>query len=505
MKTTFSHIYKYSTGSLRKGTIVDWMVLGNYSSGPMRTAGAFVSQDRQKVDCSGHYYASKDMWDPVKKRRIMWGWGLRVAADPQQNNDSSAPSIPPGNVQTLAREVMWDPAIQKLVSPPLEEQTQLRGAKLASIRNMAVIEGESVPLGNIASGLGSQSETVVTFRLPSLHRHPYLNRDKATSIRFGVVVMGGPDKGKSSGLLVYIDYVCPTTNRTGDVYNVEVGATDLSDPRRKSSTAQLPLLVGEQNVSLRVFVDHTFAEAFWQDGRVAMIVPGTNHPEAAIALHAGFISANNDRIHTGSDVVVLHADVWEVGSIWVTPEEVLRTPRSSAIVNEDQSNSSRSPFATGDPHLQNIHGERFDLMKPGKYVLLNIPRNERDEKALLRVEAEARQLGGQCTDMYFQELNITGAWASGGQAGGLRYQAQGVRNEHPQWLKFGKVELKVAHGHTKQGAHYLNFYVKHLGRAGFAVGGLLGEDDHTEAATPSKACEHRLSLLQFAAPAAPSH
>merc|ERR1719382_532484 len=67
--------------------------------------------------------------------------------------------------------------------------------------------------------------------------------------------------------------------------------------------------------------------------------------------------------------------------------------------------------AVGDPHLQNVHGERFDLMKPGKHVLINIPRGVSAEKALFRVQADARRLGGQCADMYFQELNITGSWA----------------------------------------------------------------------------------------------
>ena len=60
--------------------------------------------------------------------------------------------------------------------------------------------------------------------------------------------------------------------------------------------------------------------------------------------------------------------------------------------------------AVGDPHLQNVHGERFDLMKPGKHLLIQIPRKS-SENTLLRVEAEARQLGGLCADMYFQDLN----------------------------------------------------------------------------------------------------
>merc|ERR1740121_1213489 len=50
--------------------------------------------------------------------------------------------------------------------------------------------------------------------------------------------------------------------------------------------------------------------------------------------------------------------------------------------------------ATGDPHLQNIRGERFDVMKQGRHVLINIPLGISAENALLRVEAEARRLGG---------------------------------------------------------------------------------------------------------------
>jgi hypothetical protein len=152
--------------------------------------------------------------------------------------------------------------------------------------------------------------------------------------------------------------------------------------------------------------------------------------------------------------------------------------------------------ATGDPHLQNVFGQRFDVMKPGNHILINIPRGAGANTVLLRVEAEARRLGGHCADMYFQELNITGAWAEAKETGGLQFQAQGTHDsEHSEWVTLGKVELKVIHGRTKQGAQYLNFYVKHLGRTGFVVGGILGEDDHTEAATPAEACTQSLSLL----------
>jgi hypothetical protein len=102
--------------------------------------------------------------------------------------------------------------------------------------------------------------------------------------------------------------------------------------------------------------------------------------------------------------------------------------------------------------------------------------------------------------MYFQELNITGAWVKKKHTSGLHFNAKMKSKERSKWLTFGKVDVKVVHGHTNQGARYLNFYVRHLGRAGYPVGGLLGEDDHTEAETPPESCTHRLALLQIAVP-----
>mmetsp|Transcript_59856 Transcript_59856/g.161324 ORF Transcript_59856/g.161324 Transcript_59856/m.161324 type:complete len:136 (-) Transcript_59856:119-526(-) len=133
-------------------------------------------------------------------------------------------------------------------------------------------------------------------------------------------------------------------------------------------------------------------------------------------------------------------------------------------------------------------------MRPGKHTLIHIPRDERVENALLRVDADAVQLGAQCTDMYFQELNLTGAWVEAKRTGGLYFRAQDMGDADPKWEHFGKLEVKIAHGLTHDGIQYLNFYVKHLGRAGLAVGGLLGEDDHTEVAMPSDECVRRNSM-----------
>jgi hypothetical protein len=165
------------------------------------------------------------------------------------------------------------------------------------------------------------------------------------------------------------------------------------------------------------------------------------------------------------------------------------TPAAVAVANLPIS-------AVGDPHLTNVHGERFDLMQTGKHLLMKIPR-KRGETTLLRVDAVAERLGGQCADIYFQELNITGTWADAKHIGGFLYHAQdpgGKRAKRAHWLRLGPIQLKVAHGRTHKGVKYLNFYVKNLGHSGYVMGGLLGEDDHTKAEMPPEACVHRMAL-----------
>merc|ERR1740138_1209221 len=167
-----------------------------------------------------------------------------------------------------------------------------------------------------------------------------------------------------------------------------------------------------------------------------------------------------------------------------------------AAVGMAATGNTDAATATGDPHLQNIHGERFDLMEPGKHILINIPRGVTADNTLFRVEADARRLGGHCTDLYFQDLNVTGSWAEAKQTGGYHYDVSQSAAQTPQWIAFGKVELKVVHGRTDSGLRYLNVYAKHLGRAGFVVGGLLGEDDHEDVSTPGAECMSHVSLQE---------
>jgi len=179
------------------------------------------------------------------------------------------------------------------------------------------------------------------------------------------------------------------------------------------------------------------------------------------------------------------------------------TPASVQLGSTITAATSASAQSTGDPHLQNIHGERFDVMKPGEHVLIHIPRQERLENALLHVQAVAQTLGVACEDTYFVRINVTGKWPSALRPGGFTFKADDPDSgAESKWMSLhglsNGLQMKVVHGQTQQGIRYLNFYIKHLDRAGFPVGGLLGEDDHEDVSTLPRACERRMALKSSA-------
>jgi len=216
-------------------------------------------------------------------------------------------------------------------------------------------------------------------------------------------------------------------------------------------------------------------------------------PACAEAPHVGFIPAVDSQSVSACGCCTQFKESSKFMAEFYSVETEARE-----VAHEEKA-AGQDGVAVGDPHLQNIYGQRFDLMQPGRHTLIRIPAGAPDAAALLLgVSAKVRQVGAACSDMYFKELNVTGAWAEAKQAGGFQFRAEEASScDGESWkmsLGDGKLDLKVAHGCTSQGARYLNFYVKHLGRVGMAVGGLLGEDDHTAAATPQERCQKMLTL-----------
>jgi len=148
--------------------------------------------------------------------------------------------------------------------------------------------------------------------------------------------------------------------------------------------------------------------------------------------------------------------------------------------------------------MVNIHGQRFDLMRPGRHTLLQIPAGAVALDTLLRVEAVAEHLGKACADVYFQIINVSGTWAEAKSVGGFHFRAGGGK-EQLEWTRLGEVDLKVIAGHTQEGVSYLNLFVRLIKSTRLAIGGLLGEDDHEEAASRPEQCRQVVSFLVPAA------
>jgi len=137
--------------------------------------------------------------------------------------------------------------------------------------------------------------------------------------------------------------------------------------------------------------------------------------------------------------------------------------------------------------MVNVKGQHFDVLQRGYHTFLQIPRGAAPGDTMLRVEALIMG-GSSCEFAFIQSINITGKWAeqNGTRPGGFKFEAlpMGVhikRRRHSWTL--GPVIVHIGYGLTASDFPYLNFHVKKLNEAGMSVGGLLGEDDHTAAAS----------------------
>jgi hypothetical protein len=320
--------------------------LGTWSATPG------VPFEETKIDM-GNFYASKDFYDPAKKRRINWGWS----------------QVSPGSTQSLPREVTWHPELQQLMHSPVEEQDQLRTGVIGSLPKQTISSTVSL---NLADGVGKQSEISVQFAKPSVATRLSVNVMEGASkpldppyaremvgydltggdysvtnvnytdfktceaacdadakcqawtyvvrppLHASCCLKGGiPSYGKNSictsgvksltpsasGTSFYVDYV-PSTDH---ISKVTVGGGGHKDTLNMLST--------DTTIDMTIYVDQTFAEAYWMGGRVAMTAKTGSPVE-------GGVSVSSD-----SPVTLNGATAWGVGSIRVTPEEVKATPR----------------------------------------------------------------------------------------------------------------------------------------------------------------------------------
>ena len=143
----------------------------------------------------------------------------------------------------------------------------------------------------VPEGVAQHAELLAEFELP--------NSPTVLAVTIG-------ELGYQSSLSCHIDYK-PQTNHSAPFNELPVECGSSSDTLR--------VLPTETSISLRVFLDATFIEAFFQRGRVAIteVVALTDATQIAITASA--------------DAKLRSAVVYPIKSIWVSPEEVRNAPR----------------------------------------------------------------------------------------------------------------------------------------------------------------------------------
>lgn len=70
-----------------------------------------------------------------------------------------------------------------------------------------------------------------------------------------------------------------------------------------------------------------------------------------------------------------------------------------------------TPSVTGDPHLTNAIGQKFDI-HDGTHRLVHYPRGAPEQEALLMVDAQAVDMGqsSNCYSVYLQSIKLFGSW-----------------------------------------------------------------------------------------------
>ena len=292
-----THVHKVSASG------GDWYLLGLYEEGSGLSPGSWIPIDQpSRLLDYGLVYASKDFFDPVFQRRIMWGH--------VSTGDDT------GNCMTLPREVLYHAELQQLLFAPLVEQEQLRGRALRDSAAVVLAPNTSVMISeaNWPEGAVRQAEALLELALPAAAARLTLTLYDADT---------SPDaearrRVSSTAVHYHIDYSPPAL---GQPYTAVVGAVCDSGSGCSgfeiggARNATLALLTSDESLSLRVFTDQQMSEVYWQDGRVvfttATALSSMQAPAVRVVVPVGSAPWSLKRVRC-----------WTVDDIWVEPSKI---------------------------------------------------------------------------------------------------------------------------------------------------------------------------------------
>ncbi|XP_037457954.1 sucrose:sucrose 1-fructosyltransferase-like [Triticum dicoccoides] len=241
----------------------------------------------------GRYDASKSFYDPVKQRRIVWGYVVET--------DSWSADAAKGwaNLQSIPRTVELDEKTRtNLIQWPVEELDTLR-------INTTDFSGITVGAGSVVSlplHQTSQLDIEASFRINAsaiealnevdVGYNCTLTSGAATRGAlgpFGILVLANVALTERTAVYFYVSKGLDGGLRTHFCHD-ELRSTHATDVAKEVVGSTVPVLDGE-DFSVRVLVDHSIVQSFVMGGR--MTATSRAYPTEAIYAAAGVYLFNN--------------------------------------------------------------------------------------------------------------------------------------------------------------------------------------------------------------------
>nr|APM87558.1 1-FFT [Taraxacum brevicorniculatum] len=258
----------------------------------------------------GRLFASKSLYDPLKKRRVTWGYVGESDSPDQDINRGWATIYNVGRTVVLDRKTGTH-----LLHWPVEEIESLR-SNVREFNEIELVPGSIIPLD---IGMATQLDIVATFKVDpeALMAKSDINSEYGCTTSsgatqrgslgpFGIVVLADLALSELTPLYFYIakntdgglvTHFCTDKLRSSLDY----------DGERVVYGGTVPVLDGEE-LTMRLLVDHSVVEGFAQGGRT--VITSRVYPTNAIYEEAKIFLFNNA---TGASVKA-SLKIWQMGS-----------------------------------------------------------------------------------------------------------------------------------------------------------------------------------------------
>ncbi|XP_039016056.1 beta-fructofuranosidase, insoluble isoenzyme 3-like [Hibiscus syriacus] len=287
------HVLKVSLDATR----YDYYTIGTYFPDQDKYVpdkGQADGWDGLRLDY-GNFYASKSFFDPVKHRRIVWGWS--------NESDTKQDDVKKGwaGIQLIPRTVLLDPSGKQLVQWPVEEIETLRGQMIHK-SNHKLETGKPVKLSQGITG--AQADVVVTFSIPNLDKAEPFDPSwkdpqdlcfKKKSVQgaigpFGLMVLA-TEKLEEFTPVFFRIFKAKDNKPVVLMCSDEEHSTLKTDVYKPMYGGFVDVDLADKKLSLRSLIDHSVVESFAAGGKT--IISNRVYPTVAVFEMAHVFAFNN--------------------------------------------------------------------------------------------------------------------------------------------------------------------------------------------------------------------